>query len=89
MQFLITLEETESGFSVQVPDLAILTFGVTIALARQAAIAAIQANLTTYHQIGKAIPNKKNVVTHLTNPDFQDLLFAFVNVNMPAEKKAA
>ncbi|HLB89610.1 MAG TPA: hypothetical protein VJK29_18280 [Terriglobales bacterium] len=45
MRFLIMLEQTEAGFAVQVPDLAIVTYGENIEAARQAAIEAIQINL--------------------------------------------
>lgn len=41
MRYLIMLEQTEAGFAVQVPDLAIATYGDTIEAAKQAACAAI------------------------------------------------
>ncbi|MBI3800853.1 MAG: hypothetical protein HY268_28240 [Deltaproteobacteria bacterium] len=44
MRYLIMLEQTEAGFAVQVPDLAIVTYGETIEAAKQAAVAAIQIN---------------------------------------------
>ena len=37
MRYLIMLEQTEAGFAVQVPDLAIVTYGETIEAAKQAA----------------------------------------------------
>ena len=37
MRYLIMLEETESGFAVQAPDLAIATFGESIEAAKHAA----------------------------------------------------
>jgi predicted RNase H-like HicB family nuclease len=45
MRFLIMLEPIEAGFYVQVPDLAIVTYGESIEAARQAAAEAIQINL--------------------------------------------
>jgi len=72
MQFLITLEETEFGFSVQVPDLAILTYGETIRLAKQSAVEAIQSNLNAYKETGQKVPDKKGLALHLENPDYKD-----------------
>ena len=37
MRYLIMLEQTEAGFAVQVPDLAIVTYGDTIEAAKHAA----------------------------------------------------
>ena len=37
MRFLIMLEQTEAGFAVQAPDLAIATFGENIEAAKRAA----------------------------------------------------
>ena len=88
MRFLITLEQTEAGFSVQVPDLAIVTFGETIKEAKGAAIKAIQINLETYKEVGQEIPYSKPVSTHLENPDFKDLLFTYVDVKESVEKVA-
>jgi mRNA interferase RelE/StbE len=45
MRFLIMLEQTETGFAVQVPDLAITTYGEDIEAAKRAAGEAIQSNL--------------------------------------------
>ncbi len=89
MRFLIVLEPTEAGFSVQVPDLAVVTFGETIDAAKQAAIKAIQINLEAYKEAGQDIPGKKPVQTHLENPDFKDLLFTYVVAAEPKEKAAA
>ena len=45
MRYLIMLEQTEAGFAVQVPDLAIVAYGETIEAAKHAAGEAIQSNL--------------------------------------------
>ena len=37
MRFLIMLEQTETGFAVQAPDLAIATYGESIEAAKRAA----------------------------------------------------
>ena len=89
MRFLIVLEQTESGFSVQVPDLAIVTHGETVNTAKRAAIEAIQVNLDAYRDVGQTLPDAKPLVTHLENPDYKGLLFAFVNINEGHEQKAA
>jgi predicted RNase H-like HicB family nuclease len=89
MRFLIVLEATEAGFSVQVPDLAIVTYGENIDEAKQAAIKAIQINLEAYQEAGQEVPVGKSVVTHLENPDFKDLLFTYVDAAGPREKVAA
>src|ERR1035437_756347 len=44
MRFLIMLEQTETGFAVQAPDLAIATFGENIEAAKRAAGEAIRIN---------------------------------------------
>ena len=89
MRFLIMLEQTETGFAVQVPDLAITTFGESIEAAKQAAMEAIRFNLEAYLQEGKPLPDEQPVSSHLKNPDFQDLLFAYVEVVGPGGKLAA
>ena len=38
MRFLIMLEQTETGFAVQAPDLAIATYGENIEAAKRAEI---------------------------------------------------
>ncbi len=37
MRFLIMLEQTETGFAMQIPDLAITTYGENIEAAKRAA----------------------------------------------------
>jgi predicted RNase H-like HicB family nuclease len=89
MRYLIMLEQTEAGFAVQVPDLAIVTYGDTIEAAKQAACEAIQVNLEAYHEAGQAVPEGQSVERHLANPEFQELVFAYVAVPEPKERIAA
>ncbi len=89
MRFLIMLEVIETGFSVQVPDLAIVTYGDSIEGAKQAAGNAIKINLDAYREANQKVPGKKSVLAHLENPDFKDLLFTYVDVIESMEKKAA
>jgi len=89
MRFLIMLEQTDAGFAVQVPDLAIVTYGETIEAARQAACEAIQVNLEAYQEAGQAVPERQSVEHHLENPEFQELVFAYVEVPEPKERIAA
>ena len=86
---LIMLERTEAGFAVQVPDLAIVTYGDTIEAAKQAACKAIQLNLEVYREAGQVIPERQPVEHHLENPEFQELVFAYVEVPEPKERVAA
>ena len=80
MRYLIMLEQTEAGFAVQVPDLAVVTYGETIEAAKQAACEAIQINLEAYREAGQAIPESQSIEYHLENPEFQELVFAYVEV---------
>jgi len=89
MRYLIVLEQTEAGFAVQVPDLAVATFGKTIAAAKKAAREAIQINLEAYRDVGQEVPEIQSISTHLNNPEFQDLLFAYVDVPKVKKKVAA
>ena len=89
MRFLVMLEQAEAGFAVQVPDLAIATFGNTIEAAKRAAAEAIQSNLEGYRETGQHVPAPGPVSSHLDNPEFEDLLFAYVSVPMPKGKLAA
>ncbi|MFQ5454615.1 MAG: type II toxin-antitoxin system HicB family antitoxin [Nitrospirota bacterium] len=89
MRFLIMLEPTEAGFSVQVPDLAIVTYGESLDTAKQAAIKAIQINLDAYQEAVQEVPERKPVLTHLENPDFKDLLFTYVDVAETKERVAS
>ncbi|MGA3204903.1 MAG: type II toxin-antitoxin system HicB family antitoxin [Bryobacteraceae bacterium] len=88
-RFLIMLEQTETGFAVQVPDLAIVTHGETIEAAKRAASEAIQINLEAYRDAGQRVPDENDVARHLANPEFRDLLFAYVEVAVPEGRIAA
>jgi predicted RNase H-like HicB family nuclease len=88
-QFLIMLEQTEAGFAVQVPDLAITTCGDTIESAKEAARAAVRVSLDAYGEAGMAVPDPTPVSRHLENPDFKDLLFAYVDLSNPKDRIAA
>ncbi len=89
MRLLIMLEQTEAGFAVQVPDLAIMTYGETIEAAKRAACEAIQINLEAYQDAGQEVPEGQAVSSYLENPEFRDLLFAYVEVQEPKERIAA
>lgn len=89
MRFLIMLEQTEAGFAVQVPDLAVVTSGENVEAAKQAAVEAIQINLEAYREAGQAVPERQPVEHHLENPEFQELVFAYVEVPEPKERIAA
>src|SRR5260370_36416066 len=83
MRFLIMLEQTETGFAVQAPDLAIATYGENIEAAKRAAIEAIRVNLEAYREAGQRPPEGQGVSNHLENPEFRDLLFAYVDIAEP------
>ena len=89
MRYLIMLEQTEAGFAVQVPDLAIITYGPSVDDAKHAATAAIRSNLDAYLEAGQPLPAAQSVTNHLENPEFRDLLFAYVEVAAPNERIAA
>jgi len=89
MRFLIMLEQTETGFAVQAPDLAIATYGENIEAAKRAAGEAIRINLEAYREAGQQVPERHSVSTHLENPEFRDLLFAYVEVAEPQGSIAA
>ena len=86
MRFLIMLEQTEAGFAVQAPDLAIATYGESIEAAKRAACEAIRINLDAYQEAGQEAPEGQAVIRHLENPEFRDLLFAYVEVAGPKER---
>ncbi len=89
MRLLIMLEQTEAGFAVQVPDLAIVTHGETIEAAKRAACEAIQVNVEAYRDAGQEVPEGQAVLSHLENPEFRDLLFTYVEIPEPKERIAA
>ena len=89
IRYLIMLEQTEAGFAVQVPDLAIVTCGESIEAAKQGAVEAIQINLEAYREAGQAIPERQPVEHHLENPEFRELVFAYIEVPEPKEQIAA
>jgi predicted RNase H-like HicB family nuclease len=89
MRFLIMPEQTETGFAVQVPNPAITTCGENIEAARRAAGEAIRINLEAYRETGRRVPEGQSVSNHLENPEFRDLLFAYVDVAEPQERIAA
>lgn len=89
MRVLIMLEQTDRGFAVQAPDLAISTFGESIEGAKRAAAEAVRVNLDAYRQTGQPVPEPMTVASHLENPEFRDLLFAYVEVTEPHGRIAA
>ena len=89
MRFLIMLEQTETGFAVQAPDLAIATYGENVDAAKRAAGEAIRINLEAYREAGQQPPQAQSVSHHLENPEFRDLLFAYVEVSEPHGRIAA
>ena len=89
MRFLIMLEQTETGFAVQAPDLAIATYEESIEAAKKAASQAIRINLEAYREAGQQVPEGQRVSDHLENPEFRDLLFAYVEVAEPQGSIAA
>ena len=89
MRFLIMLEQTETGFAVQAPDLAIITYGENIEAAKRAAGEAIRSNLEAYREAGQPVPEAQDFSNHLANPEFRDLLFAYVDVAEPHGRIAA
>ena len=89
MRVLVMLEQTETGFAVQAPDLAIATFGETIEAAKRAAAEAIRINLEAYREAGRQVPEGQSVSNHLENAEFRDLLFAYVDVAEPQGRIAA
>ena len=89
MRFLIVLEQTEAGFAVQVPDLAIVSYGETIEAAKGAAREAIQINLEAFREAGQEVPERQAVSNHLEDPEFRDLLFTYVQLPEPSERIAA
>lgn len=89
MRFLIMLEQTEAGYGVQAPDLAIMTFGADIESAKRAAAEAIQINLDAYCETGKRVPEVEPVARHLENPEFQGMLFAYIELPGPTGRIAA
>jgi hypothetical protein len=52
IRFLIILEQTETGFAVQAPDLAIASYERTSKAAKRAAAEAIRINLEAYREAG-------------------------------------
>jgi predicted RNase H-like HicB family nuclease len=89
MRFLIVLEQTETGFAVQAPDLAISTYGESIEAAKQAASDPIRINLEAYRDAELPAPETQSVSNHLENLEFRDLLFAYVDVTEPQGRIAA
>ena len=88
-RFLIMLEQTETGFAVQAPDLAIATYGENIEAAKRAANEAIRINLEAYREAGQQPPKAQSVSNHLENLEFRDLLFTYVDVTEPQGRIAA
>ncbi|MEO5923910.1 MAG: type II toxin-antitoxin system HicB family antitoxin [Bryobacteraceae bacterium] len=82
-RYLIMLEPLESGFGIQVPDLAISSHAPDIEAAKRAAAEAIRLNLEAYLDAGQTVPDPQPVVSHLTNPEFRELLFAYIEVATP------
>ena len=64
MRFLIMLEQAETGFAAQAPDLAIATYGEHIETAKRAAGEAIRINLEACSEAGQQAPEGQSVSNH-------------------------
>ena len=62
---------------------------INIADAKYAAAEAIKINSEAYQEAGINFPPSKPVKSHLENPDFADLLFAYIDVFEAEERLAA
>ena len=71
------------------PDLAIVTITETLEEAKIAAREAIQINPEAYREAGQPLPESQPAARHIENPDFQDHLFAYVEVPEPKGVRAA
>jgi hypothetical protein len=89
MRYLIALEPVEGGFGIQVPDLAIAAFAPSAQEAKRVAAKAISVNLEVYRETGGEPPSPQPAERHLSNPDFHDALFAYVDVATSTDKIAA
>lgn len=89
MRFLIMLEQTETGFAVQAPDLAIAAYGENIEAANQAASERFESISKPMSKPENTPPEAQSVSNHLENPEFRDLLFAYVDVAEPPGRIAA
>jgi len=87
MRYLMMLEPIDAGFAVQVPDLAISTYGRTLEAAKHAALKAIKINLDAYRQEKKPVPKRKPAATHLNNPDFAGFFFTYVDIAPRSSRK--
>jgi HicB_like antitoxin of bacterial toxin-antitoxin system len=66
-----------------------VTCGDSIDAAKRAATGAIQINLEAYLDAGQKVPEEQDVSRHLANPEFSDLLFAYVEAAKPKGRIAA
>jgi hypothetical protein len=48
--------------------------------AKRAAADAIRINLDAYRESGKPVPKREPAARHLDNPEFRDLLFAYLSL---------
>jgi len=65
------------------------TYGENIEAAKRAASEAIRINLEAYREAGPPVPEAQSVSNHIENPEFRDLLVAFVDVAEPHGRVAA
>jgi hypothetical protein len=89
MRFLIMLEQTETGFAVQAPDLALAT---TARTSKQPSKLPAKRSVSTSKPIreaGQQVPEGQGVSNHVENPEFRDLLFAYVDLAEPQGNIAA
>lgn len=66
-----------------------VAFGADVEAAKRAAAEATQINLDAYRDSGQRVPDVEPVARHLENPEFRDLLFAYVDVSGPTGRIAA
>jgi hypothetical protein len=83
-----TFQRLRKQSFLSLPDLAITTYGENIKVAKRAAAEAIRINLESCREAGQGVPDEQAVSHHLENPEFRDLLFAYVEVPTPKGKIA-
>jgi len=89
MRFLIMLEQTETGFAVQAPDLAIATYGESIEAAKRALAKRFGATSKPIGKPDNGCLKRKAFQTILRIPNFGICCSAYVDVAEPQGRIAA
>ncbi len=82
--YLVVIRRTQTGYSVDVPDLdGCVAVGMTVEHARHMITEAIEMHLEMMQQSGEKIPEPRQSIEIINDPDAGEEFYTWVDVEVP------